>query len=281
MRAGPIAAVASRSGRGPRGPAIASETISRRTVLEWLGGGTVLALSGELLAACTGPESARRQDQGPRDASGADRPRADQAAASDRSGPDVGYPFAPGEGKAPVFGPWGERTVDEQDLKQLLASWRLTVDGLVEKPRTYGFAELVALARQEQVTDFHCVEGWSIEDVPWSGLHLSRLFDAAKVKPAATHVTFHTVGGKYNESLPLPVALEPRTMLAYGIAGATIPLKHGFPLRLVIPRLLGYKNAKYVERIELADQPVNGYWVAAGYPYAGEVPPSRLRPGKY
>ena len=52
-------------------------------------------------------------------------------------------------------------------------------------------------------------------------------------------------------------------------------------MRLVVPRLLGYKNAKYVERIELTDHPVEGFWVAAGYPYDGEVPASRLRPGKY
>ena len=58
-------------------------------------------------------------------------------------------------------------------------------------------------------------------------------------------------------------------------------LVHGFPLRVVIPRLLGYKNAKYVERIELTNHAVYGYWVSAGYPYDGEVNPDRLRPGKY
>ncbi len=64
-------------------------------------------------------------------------------------------------------------------------------------------------------------------------------------------------------------------------AGHTLPLKHGFPLRIVIPRLLAYKNAKYVERIELTDKPLSGFWVAAGYSYDGEVPEGRLRPGRY
>ena len=73
------------------------------------------------------------------------------------------------------------------------------------------------------------------------------------------------------------MALEPKTLLAYGIDCATLPLDHGFPLRLVVPRLLGYKGPKYVHRIELTDGPIEGYWVARGYPYDGEVPESRHR----
>ena len=70
-------------------------------------------------------------------------------------------------------------------------------------------------------------------------------------------------------------------MLAYGADELSLPLRHGFPLRLVIPRLLGYKNAKTLERIELTDHPIDGFWVELGYPYDAEVDPSRLRPGKY
>ena len=79
----------------------------------------------------------------------------------------------------------------------------------------------------------------------------------------------------------MDIALEPRTLLGYGIGGSTLPLGHGFPVRMVIPRLLGYKSAKYVERIEFSDHPVDGFWVAAGYPYDGNVPASRLREGKW
>lgn len=77
------------------------------------------------------------------------------------------------------------------------------------------------------------------------------------------------------------LALESRTLLTYGVAGSTLPIKHGFPLRVVIPRLLGYKSAKFVYRVQLTDKPVHGYWVKAGYPYEGAVPAKRLRPGKY
>jgi hypothetical protein len=194
---------------------------------------------------------------------------------------DAGFPFRPGPGDDPVFRGWGERTVDRQDLAAILAGWELRVDGLVEAPQTLTFADLLALPRQDQVTDFHCVEGWSIRDVPWNGVHLAQLLARVRPLPTATHVVFHTLGGIYNESLPRGVALEPRTLLAYGVAGSTLPLAHGFPLRVVIPRLLGYKSAKYVHRIELADARLDGFWVRYGYPYDAEVPPGRLREGKY
>jgi DMSO/TMAO reductase YedYZ molybdopterin-dependent catalytic subunit len=70
-------------------------------------------------------------------------------------------------------------------------------------------------------------------------------------------------------------------MLAYGVCGATLPLDHGFPLRLVVPRLLAYKNPKYVHRVELTDHAVEGFWVQRGYSYEGEVPEERLRDGRY
>ncbi len=119
-------------------------------------------------------------------------------------------------------------------------------------------------------------------DIPWNGVHVSTLLDAVGgALPGATYVNFHTVGGQYNESLPIEVALEPHSMLAYGVGGNTLPLEHGFPLRVHVPRLLAYKSAKYVERVELSDEPLIGFWVRAGYPYDAEVPATRLREGHY
>jgi DMSO/TMAO reductase YedYZ molybdopterin-dependent catalytic subunit len=254
-------------------------TLTRRTALEWLGGATVLTLGADLVAACNVAENALADA---REAGTPDAAVVDTASyPDDWSVPDAGFPFQPGTETHSVYNGWVERTVDSHDLTKILAGWQLTVDGMVQSPLSLKFTDIVALPRQDQVTDLHCVEGWSVYDIPWNGVHLSKLFDQAQVKAGATHVTFHTIDEKYNESLPLAVALEPKTMLAYGAAGSTLPLKHGFPLRVVIPRLLGYKNAKYVARIELTDQPVNGFWVAAGYDYAGEVPKERLRPGKY
>lgn len=253
-------------------PFISPVTVTRRTVLEWLGTGTVLALGSDLLSACS-PSAADPSTEG--------EPPTD-AGAPDAAPPGpAGFAFSPGPGEGGVFVGWGQRTVDPQELSAILATWSLRVDGLVARPLTLSFADLCAMNRQDQVTDFHCVEGWSVYDVPWSGVLLSDLLTSAGPTAAATHVLFHTVGEIYNDSLPLDVAREPRSLLAYGIAGATLPLAHGFPARVVVPRLLGYKNAKYVERIELANAPVEGFWVRYGYPYAGEVPSGRLREGKY
>ena len=240
-------------------PALAETTIERRTLLSWLGKGTVLALSGLALPACGGSSG---------------------GAPASTPAPK-GFSFSPGPDDHPIYERWGERTVDRQKPEDILARWKLSVTGLVESPGEVAFADLLALERTDQTTDFHCVEGWSVYDVPWNGVLLSRLLERARPLANATHVHFYTVGDRYNESLPLEIAQEPRTLLAYGIGGSSLPLKHGFPARIVIPRLLGYKNAKYVERIELADHPLSGYWVQYGYPYAGNVPASRLRPGKH
>ena len=223
----------------------------------------------------------------PVDSGGADgAEERDAEAASDAElasdGPADGFVFRPGPGQGAPFDSWPVRTVDRQDLERILADWRLTIDGMVAQPVTLTFAELVDLPRLDLVMDFHCVEGWSVHDVPWNAVHLSTLLElAGGARPGATHASFHTIGGAYNESLPLEAALEPRSMLAYGVGGSTLPLAHGFPLRVHVPRLLAYKSAKYVERIELTDRPLIGYWVRAGYPYDAPVPAARLREGRY
>ncbi len=212
---------------------------------------------------------------------GYDAPRETGSTAACNHGGTPPFQFNPSPNAGEPFDSWPVRTVDDQKVADVLRSWRLKLDGMVETPQTLSFYEMLCLQRQDEIVDFHCVEGWSILDVPWNGLHLSILFALAKPLSTATHVTFHTMGGKYNESLPLDVALEPKTLLAYGVNGSSLPLARGFPARLVVPRLLAYKSAKYVERIELTDHPVEGFWVAAGYDYDAEVPPNRLRSGKY
>lgn len=256
----------------PRTPPFVSPvTTERRTVLRWLGGSAVLALGGDVLAACVGEN---RAQPGARDAStGEAGPRTEA--------PPAAFPFQPSPNDGDIYVHWYENTVDPQNLTAILAGWRLAVDGMVKNPLTLGFADLIGLERQDQITDFHCVEGWSVEDVPWNGIALARLLDLAAPEASASHLTFHSIGGQYAESLPIGLAREPRTLLGYGVGGSTLPLEHGFPLRLVVPRLLGYKNAKYLERIEVTDHAVTGYWESYGYSYEGEVPADRLRPGKY
>jgi DMSO/TMAO reductase YedYZ molybdopterin-dependent catalytic subunit len=248
-------------------PVGSATTVERRSVLQWLGSATVLALGGDVLSGCLA-----------RSRSGPSSPDAGDAS-GEAGGED--FAFQPGDGETGVFTDWYENTVDPQDLATILSRWRLTVNGMVGKPLVLSFADLLALPRQDQLTDFHCVEGWSVFDVPWNGVQLSQVLDRVAPTAQATHVTFHIVGDHYSESLPLEVAREPKTLLGYGVDGSTLPLSHGFPLRLVVPRLLGYKNAKYIERLELTDHSDDGYWEKYGYTYDGAVDPGRLRPGKY
>jgi DMSO/TMAO reductase YedYZ molybdopterin-dependent catalytic subunit len=245
-------------------------TTERRTVLRWLGSSAVLALGGDVLSACLGQPRTR---SGARDASAGD------GAAGGEASP--AFPFQPSPSDGAIYDGWYENTVDQQNLADILASWRLRVDGMVKQPVVLGFADVIGLERQDQVTDFHCVGGWSVYDVPWNGVAPARLLDLVGADATATHLTFHSIGGEYAESLPIDIAREPRTLLGYGVDGSTLPLEHGFPLRLVVPRLLGYKNAKYLERIEVTDHAVTGYWESYGFSYEGEVPADRLRPGKY
>jgi DMSO/TMAO reductase YedYZ molybdopterin-dependent catalytic subunit len=238
-------------------PYIAPVTFTRRSVLEWLGKATVVALSPELLAAC------------------------DAAVPLGQCARSEEFPFRPGMIDPELDQLWPVRTLQEPDLQAMLAQWQLRIDGLVESPQVLSFTEVICLERQDQVTDLHCVEGWSVYDIPWNGVRLSRLLELAQPTASATHVTFHTFGDHYIGSIPLEVAVEPKTILSYGVGGATLPFDHGFPLRVVVPRLFGYKSAKYVTRIELDDEPVQSIWESFGYPYSAEVPPERLRPGKY
>jgi DMSO/TMAO reductase YedYZ molybdopterin-dependent catalytic subunit len=256
-----------RKKKGP--PIIVTKTLERRTVLEWLGKASVIALGGELIAACSAVEGSTPANTGNR------------SPIFDAECEPVDYPFQPGDGEHDVFASWGERTVDPQDLVQILQNWQLTIGGLVENPLTLSFADLLALPRQDQITDFHCVEGWSVHDVPWNGVHFDEIFDLVKPLDSATHAIFTCVGDKYLESLPLDVVFEPHTLLGYGVDCATLPLAHGFPLRVVVPRKWGYKGPKYVYKIQLSDQPAVGYWEQYGYPYDGDVPADRLREGKY
>lgn len=251
--------------------------VKRRTMLQWLGASIVLPLSGQLVAACRALSPAG----GAGDGGSVDGGGLKDTDLCGPEGPPKAFPFQPGSTSQPIFNGWGERTVDQQNLTEILAQWRLEVNGLVKNAMVFDFADLLCLPRQDQTTDFHCVEGWSIYDVPWNGFHLSQIVRLVEPLSSASHVTIYSSKGLYMESLPMSVAIEPRTLLAYGIGGTTIPLRHGFALRFVIPRLWGYKNAKYVNRIEFADGPVNGFWERYGYTYEGEVPASRLRPGKY
>ena len=153
-----------------------------------------------------------------------------------------------------------------------LKTWRLKIEGLVEKPFSLSFAEIQALPKKTQVRNFICVEGWGLDNPKWEGVHLKEIFSKVKISPRAKYVTFHATGGKYKDSLSLQEALGSDTMLACKLNDKNLAPENGFPLRLVIPRMYGYKGVKWVERIVFTEKEETGYWEKFGYPSDGSIP---------
>ena len=150
--------------------------------------------------------------------------------------------------------------------------WVVTVDGLVDKPLRLDHAAWSALPRRRETADFHCVEGWTVDRLRWGGVAPRTLLDMAGLQPTATHVNFHALGGTYADSLPLSLVDDAQTVLADTLDEQPLPDVHGGPLRLVVPKQLGYKNVKWVVRLEVTDHEVTGYWEQNGYPMDAPVP---------
>ncbi|MBU6436795.1 MAG: molybdopterin-binding protein [Betaproteobacteria bacterium] len=163
------------------------------------------------------------------------------------------------------------------------ADWRLRVDGLVQQPLSLSLAELRAMPARTQITRHDCVEGWSAIG-QWTGVQLSRVLAQAQVRPEARFVVFHCADSfsgsagpvPYYESIDMDDAMHAQTILAYGLNGQPLPVTNGAPLRLRVERQLGYKQAKYLMRVELVESFADmgdgngGYWEDRGYQwYAG------------
>jgi DMSO/TMAO reductase YedYZ molybdopterin-dependent catalytic subunit len=145
------------------------------------------------------------------------------------------------------------------------STWRLRIDGLVDQPQTLTYADLRALPRAEQVSTFHCVTGWSVSNVRWSGVRFRDLLAAARPQASAGVLTFTSAEKPYVDTLTLRQAELHDAMLAYEMDGKPLPREHGAPVRVVIPEMYGYKNVKWVERITLGDHVDEGYWEQRGY----------------
>lgn len=165
---------------------------------------------------------------------------------------------------APTSG-WRIYTVNPPMPRFDEASWRLRVDGLVRTPLTLTYADLEALPRARQTSDFHCVTGWSVEDVRWAGVRFGDLLEPAGLLPGAGALRFTSAEDPYVDSLTLEQALVPDAMLAYEMDGRPLKRVHGAPTRVVMPRMYGYKNVKWVERITVTERAEDGFWERRGY----------------
>jgi DMSO/TMAO reductase YedYZ molybdopterin-dependent catalytic subunit len=131
------------------------------------------------------------------------------------------------------------------------ADWRLTIDGLVDRPGALSLAELKRFPVRSQITHQACEEGWSFI-AEWTGVRLQDVLEQVGMRPQARFVFFFTIDGWW-DSLDMDDALHPQTLLAYAMNGPEMPLDHGAPLRLKVPRQLGYKHLKYLSKITVTD----------------------------
>jgi DMSO/TMAO reductase YedYZ molybdopterin-dependent catalytic subunit len=164
------------------------------------------------------------------------------------------------------FGTFGINTVERQPERGLdRERWSVGVDGLVGQPLHLSAESLADLPRIEQISDFHCVEGWGVRDVAWQGVRLRDLLEQVQPSPDARFVTFSTLGGVYTDSLSLDQARRPDTLLATHLDGQPLPDRQGYPLRLVVPSMYGYKSVKWLARIQVEARRHVGFWERRGW----------------
>jgi DMSO/TMAO reductase YedYZ molybdopterin-dependent catalytic subunit len=149
----------------------------------------------------------------------------------------------------------GEPPKDEK-FKRLqaggFADWRLAVDGLVARPALLTPAEIRAYPSATHITHLACEEGWSYI-AEWTGAPLSHILNAAGILPQAKYVVYCSLEPGWWDSIDIDEAMHPQTLLAYGMNGGDLPAGNGGPLRLRVPRQLGYKNVKYITRLTVTD----------------------------
>lgn len=151
----------------------------------------------------------------------------------------------------PVNGPPPTTNVYQRLREGNFRGWRLAVDGLVARPSIFSLDDLKRLPQRSQITHQACEEGWSFI-AEWTGVPLSYVLNLAGILPQAKYVAFFPFDTNW-DSLDLSDAWHPQTLLAYGMNGAELPEPHGAPLRLRVPRQLGYKSVKYLARITVTD----------------------------
>ena len=130
--------------------------------------------------------------------------------------------------------------------------WRLAVDGMVARPAAFSLAELKSFPRSTQITLVACEEGWSYI-AEWTGVPLAHILNVAGALPQARYVVYRSIQPDWWESIDMADALHPQTLLTFGMNGGELPVSFGGPLRLRVPRQLGYKNVKYITSLTITD----------------------------
>jgi DMSO/TMAO reductase YedYZ molybdopterin-dependent catalytic subunit len=122
------------------------------------------------------------------------------------------------------------------------STWRLEIGGLVKRPRSLRYDELLALPKAWQVSTFHCVTGWTVKDVRWAGVRFQHLLDLVEPLPGAHAIRFVSLEEQFNVSMTLEQVRMKDVLLAYELDGQPLSRPHGSPARVVIPEMYGYKG---------------------------------------
>jgi DMSO/TMAO reductase YedYZ molybdopterin-dependent catalytic subunit len=150
---------------------------------------------------------------------------------------------------------------DEPDID--MEHWKLTIEGLVSKPGEYTLEQIKAFPKRNMNVRHCCVEGWSM--IPkWGGMPMRELMMQAGVEVNAKYVKVEC-GDEYFTSYDLKSILHSQTLLAYEAYNKPLSLQHGAPVRIVMPTKLGYKSAKWVNKITVTNEKPGGYWEDQGY----------------
>jgi len=157
------------------------------------------------------------------------------------------------------------------------ADWRLSIDGMVERPMSFSLGELKQLPSDTRILLHACEEGWSYI-AEWTGVRLAHVLELVGARPEARYVVFTPFENSNNgvsrvlwSSIDMAEAFHPQTLLAYGMNGEALPAGHGAPLRLRLARQLGYKNTKYLYRITLTDDMTSANDNARRGPWYGGI----------
>lgn len=157
-----------------------------------------------------------------------------------------------------------------------VTSYHLEVDGLVANPKNYTYDQVKDFQNYQKVVKLDCVEGWSV-NILWQGVLVKDILNEVKPLPQANTVIFYAVDG-YSTSFPLEYLQNNQILMAYKMNNATLPPQRGFPFQLVAESKWGYKWIKWINRIELSDNPnYQGYWESRGYSVSGNLNESFLK----
>jgi len=152
---------------------------------------------------------------------------------------------------APINGPTPDAFDYQRMLSRHFAEWELVVDGLVSRPASFSLADVRSFPATSQITHQACEEGWSFI-AEWTGVRLSHVLNLVGASARARYVVFYAFDDLW-ESIDMADAWHPQTLLAYAMNGELLPAPHGAPVRLRVPRQLGYKSLKYLAQISVVD----------------------------